>query len=337
MKITMADVAREAGVSRALVSLAYRNAAGVSQATRERILATGEQLGYVHNTVAAQLATRDSQTIGVFLQDLHNEVFADIYDGIRSVLDETRVNVVLAVGKPDDGVTDKTSLHHLQRSQADVVIALGLTLPNTEVLKYSRLTPLIMVERFVEGLDSVTAHSRLGGRMATEHLLKLGHEDIAFFANPPLEGYFERLHGYQEAMVEAGLAPRVIQASYLRSDARRLTYDLLGQEGAPTAIFAHNDRTALGVLDALNDRELTPGLDVSVVGYDNTEASQAPGTALTTVDVRGFDLGVNAARIALKRLQDRALAPQSSVSEPHLMVRSTTGMPPKRGHTDVHS
>lgn len=324
MKITMADVAKEAGVSRALVSLAYRNVPGVSDATREKILATGEKLGYVHNSLAAQLAGRSTQTIGVFIQDLHNEVFADIYDGIRSVLDGANVRLVLAVGKPGDGISDKASLESLQGLQADVVIALGLTMPDAEVLKYARITPVVMVERIIRELDSVTANSRSGGRMATEHLISLGHTSIAFFTNPPLEGYAERLRGYREAMEEAGLQTSVIQASYLRSDARRLTHELLGAQGEPQAIFAHNDRTALGVLDALFERSLTPGKDIAVVGYDNTEASQAPGTSLTTVDVRGYELGANAAKVALNRMANRQLKPQKLMLEPKLMVRATT-------------
>ena len=99
--VTMEDVARAAGVSRALVSLAYRDAYGVSAETRDHILAAGKKLGYRPNRVAAQLAGKQQLTIGVFLQDLHNSLFADIHDGIRSVTDAQGKHTVLAVGKID--------------------------------------------------------------------------------------------------------------------------------------------------------------------------------------------------------------------------------------------
>ncbi|QRZ62662.1 LacI family DNA-binding transcriptional regulator [Rothia sp. ZJ932] len=319
----MEDVAKEAGVSRALVSLAYRNAPGVSTQTRQRILSVGEKLGYVHNTIAAQLATRTKRTVGVFIPDLHNDVFADIHDGIHARIQEGDSRLVLSVGKPD-GSLDEKSLRSLQETQSDVIIALGLTLPDKIVTQYARKCPIVIVERQVAGLDAVTANSRLGGRMATEHLLSLGCKNIVFLMNPPLDGYYERLDGYKEAMREAALDPVTVQSTYLRSDARQVTHQLLDSGSKPDAILSHNDRSALGVLDALIERGLRPGVDIAVMGYDNTEASAAPGTSLSTVDIRGFELGRIAAGIALERIARPIEKPQIRVLDPQLVLRQTT-------------
>ena len=128
-RVTMEDVAREAGVSRALVSIAYRDAAGVSAATRARILAIGERLGYAPDQVAARLAGVGGRTVGVFIQDLHNDVFADVFDGVRAVVEPARKSLVMAVGTLD-GRGDAAALDTLRRSRVDVIVGVGLQLPD---------------------------------------------------------------------------------------------------------------------------------------------------------------------------------------------------------------
>lgn len=130
-------------------------------------------------------------------------------------------------------------------------------------------------------------------------------------------------------MVEAGLTPRVIESTYARSDAARIATELLADAEAPTAIFAHNDQAALGVLDALAARSLVPGHDVSVIGYDNSSVSNTPGTALTSIDLHALELGRAATRLALRRFENPDLEPQLITSTPSLVLRATTGPAPK--------
>jgi len=113
-KVTIEDVAKAAGVSRALVSIAYRGVSGVSKATAERIFAVGDRLGYVPNANAARLASKQLKTIGIYLQDLHNDVFADIYDGIRSVTGNS-IPLVLAVARPNSSQMFRHSKPSLPR------------------------------------------------------------------------------------------------------------------------------------------------------------------------------------------------------------------------------
>jgi DNA-binding LacI/PurR family transcriptional regulator len=171
----------------------------------------------------------------------------------------------------------------------------------------------------------VYSNNVTGGRLATQHLLDLGHRDIAFLANPQTDGYHGRRIGYEEAMADAGLAPRVVVTTYARAEAAEAAAALLDGESVPTAIFAHNDQAALGVLDALAARGLEPGRDVSVIGYDNSSVSSAPGTSLTSVDLGARELGRECMRLALRRLQHPELEPQSIAFEPTLVVRGTTG------------
>ena len=320
----MEDVAREAGVSRALVSIAYRGVAGVSDRTRDKILAAGDRLGYVPNRIAAQLAGKGGNTVGIFLQDLHNEVFADIYDGVREITTARGQQLVIAVGTID-GHQDAQSLQTLLSHRVDVVIAAGLLMPDAELTAFGQRVPTVSVARAVTGVDSVHSDNFAGASLATQHLINLGHTRIAFLANPPTDGYLDRERGYTQTMTEAGLTPRAAVTTYARHQVALDAGRLLDSALAPTAIFAHNDVAALGVLDDLALRRLTPGSDVSVVGYDNTSASQAPGSALTTVDIHSVELGREAALLARRRLEDPTLPAQSTLLEPTLVVRGTTG------------
>lgn len=328
-RTTMEDIARAAGVSRALVSIAYRNADGVSAATREHILTIGEELGYVHNRVAANLATRGSRSIGVYLQDLHNEFFADVYDGIREVAEDHDRELVLAIGRRERD-SDAAPLTTLQGARVGIIVAAGLRLSDETALLHNRRVPLVSLARDIPGIDSVYSDNRRGAELATSHLLELGHRRIAFFANPPSDGYLDRARGYEARMLEAGLDPRTIETSYSRGEVAAIAGDVLASADAPTAVFAHNDRAALGVLDAIAAAGLAPGRDISVIGYDNSSAGSAPGTDLTSVDLHGVELGRQATELALRRHSRPDLERQFVRMQPTLVVRSTTGPAPHR-------
>mgnify|MGYP003450947169 CR=1 FL=1 len=328
-RITMEDVARAAGVSRALVSLAYRDRPGVSAETRARILEAGAALGYTPNRIAAQLAGNGGNTLGVFLQDLHNDLFADFYEGIVEVADAGSKEIVLSIGTID-GSRDVAALETLHQLRVDVILVGGLQLDDEAIRALSARVPVVCVFRAVSGVDSVVSDDRFGAVAATQHLLDLGHRRIAFLANPPGNVYGHRREGYEAAMLGAGLQPRVVASSYARHDAARDTVALLDAHHPPTAVFAHNDQAALGALDALALRGLRAGQDVSVVGYDNSSVSRFPGSALTTVDVDGVSLGRSAAEVALLRLDDPAAPARLLNSTPALVVRSTTGPAPQQ-------
>jgi len=131
-------------------------------------------------------------------------------------------------------------------------------------------------------------------------------------------------------MARAGLEPWIVGSQYSRRQAARDVAPLLAPSAdrRPTAVFAHNDQAALGVLDAMATLGLRAPEDISVVGYDNSQVSQAPGTQLTTVDIHGEELGRQAARLALRRLEEPTAPPASHVSQPSLVVRATSGPRP---------
>ncbi|MGM7774553.1 LacI family DNA-binding transcriptional regulator [Arthrobacter sp. KNU-44] len=322
----MSDVARAAGVSPALVSLAFRDAYGVSKSSRDHILATAAKMGYQPNRVASRLASKTDDTLGVFLLDLHNEVFADMFDGMREAAQLTGRELVLAVGSVSGGL-DRPALDSLVRARVDVTIAAGLLLSDSELAAYSGRLPLVSVARIVPGFDAVASDNVLGASLAVEHLLSLGHRHIVHLASPPTDGYLGRREGYARAMKNAGLTPHVITCGYSRSAAFELVGPLLDSADRPTAIFTHNDQTALGVLDSVHSRGLRVPKDITVVGYDNTSATNLPGIDLTTIDLHPVDLGRRAAEIAVLRSKDPASEPMVEVFTPSLVVRASSAPP----------
>lgn len=327
-RTTMADIAREVGVSRALVSMAFHDSPGVSEQTRARILHTAKRLGYLPRA-AEPSPRRTSATLGVFLLDLRQNVYADMFEGIREVADANGRHVVIAAAS-HDGSRDARTLEALRASRVGVVIAPGLLLPDHEVRAFNLQVPVVTVARHVEGVDGAHSDDLAGARLATRHLIELGHERIAFLANPQTDGLLNRRRGYEETMASAGLRPWVLPSHYSRTLAAADIAPVLRlpRSKRPTAVFAHNDRAALGVLDALVHAGLSAPDDVSVIGYDNIRASQAPGTSLTTVDLHGEEMGRQAATIAMLRLAQPAAPPMTRLSEPTLVVRSTTGPVP---------
>jgi DNA-binding LacI/PurR family transcriptional regulator len=322
----MTDVAREAGVSQGLVSLAFRDAYGVSKKTRERILATAERMGYQPNLAASRLASKGNTTLGVFLLDLHNEVFADMFDGMRKAAGEAAKDLVITVGSLS-GELDVAALDSLLRARVDVAVAAGLLLSDAEAANYHGRLKLVSVARAIPGFDSVASDDVMGATIAVEHLLSLGHRRIVHLASPPSDGYLGRREGYQRAMSRAGLTPRMVTYDYSRSAARNAIGPILESANSPTAIFTNNDESALGVLDALHIRGLRAPEDVSVVGYDNTSAANVPGVELTTVDLHPFELGRRATEIAWLRSEDPQADPIVELHAPSLVLRSSTGPP----------
>lgn len=321
--LTMDDVAREAGVSRSLVSIAFRGVKGVSPEMRQHIFDVADRLGYRPNVVASRLASKNVVTIGVFLLDLYNAIFADIYEGVRSVLTDQNQHVVLAIGSAG-GERDTEALDNLLRARANVVIAAGLMLPDDAIQGLSRMAPIVSTARAIPGIDSAFSDDVHGATRAVEHLFSLGHERVAHLASPRRQGYMGRRAGYEASMRNRGLQPLVVEVEYTQASAAREASRLLDLDEPPTAIFANNDMAALGVMDALYARGLRPGEDLSIVGYDNTQIAHLPAVSLTSVDLHAVSLGVSAAQLAVQRLAHPSRDPQQISSRPELVVRRST-------------
>ncbi|MEW1822364.1 LacI family DNA-binding transcriptional regulator [Arthrobacter sp. NPDC080031] len=326
--VTQEDVAREVGVSRTLVSFAFRGAPGVSDETKQAIFDAAKLLGYRHNAAAADLASKRPSTIGLFLLDLSNQVYVDIFSGVREALSPMKKRLILSVSH-SRGSIDEGSIGSLIEARVGVVIAATLLEPDAEVQELARNVPLVNVTRRVEGVDSVYSNDVAGARAATEHLLRLGHTRIAHVTGPTHQGHEERRQTYEKVMREAGLVPQVVFVhDYTQEAARQASDQLFGALDRPTAIFAHNDEIALGVRESAYVHGLEVPRDLSLVGYDNSRIARLHGIDLTSVDLHALELGRTAGITALDRLADPTQPVIERMLEPRLVVRSSTSTAP---------
>jgi DNA-binding LacI/PurR family transcriptional regulator len=332
MAITIRDVAEAAGVSTATVSRALRGLPNVDPATRDRIATVASKLDYVISPSASRLASGRTGSIAVITPFISRWFFATVLSGVESVLQAAGMDLLLM------SVTDAASGHHRlppaprlrRRVDGVLIIAMSPSDPQLrDVLNLGMPTSMIGVN--VGGVPSVTIDDVAAARIATQHLINLGHTRIGMISGSPAElpftAEFDRESGFRQAMEESGLetTPMLEAFGYftIQGGEQAMTA-LLTQKNPPTAVFAMSDEMAFGALRSLRNHGLKPGVDISVVGVDGHDMSEH--LELTTVVQPVFDLGRIAAEALLVQLrtlpQDVNLEPTRVPTQ--LVVRSST-------------
>lgn len=329
MGVTMDDVARRAGVSRAAVSMALRNSTKISPDTRDAIRQAASELGYRPNANASQLARARSSTIGVLVSDLRVAVNADILEGFAPEDPDWSDQLYLASGfsSPD---RERTAIDRLRSRQVAALVLIGPGLPPEEIQHLAQQGPLVVVGRTIPGVDCVLVDDAEGARLATQHLIDLGHQRIAHIDGGEGSGAERRRNAYLKAMKAAGPSPEVVHGDYTEASGYVAARRLLESEHRPTAIFGANDLTALGALGAARDLGLGVPEDLSVAGFDDISITQAAYICMTTVSYPRRELGEVARRIVEDRMSGdfpAGSAPRTIQLEPSLAIRRTTAAP----------
>ena len=248
MAITLDDVAARAGVSRALVSMALHGSPRVAARSRERVLAAAEELGYRPNLNARRLASARTDTVGVPISDLHNPLFAEILDGLAAAMGGHPEQLILASGFRDPA-RKAAAVESFLAHRVDAIVLIGTQMPSSQIHAYARLIPTVVVGRRIRGVDSVTIDDQTGARLVTEHLISLGHRNVAHIDGGAGAGAAARRRAYADTMRAHGLQQHIqICSGEYTEEAGRSGFERLWSQSRPTAIFAANDLCALGVL-----------------------------------------------------------------------------------------
>jgi DNA-binding LacI/PurR family transcriptional regulator len=326
---TMEDVAREAGVSRALVSLVMRERPNVSAERRRRVLDVAARLGYRPNAMARSLASRRTKTVGVILDDLRNPFFAEIAGGVEDHASEAGYQLLLAAGGRSSR-RERAALGALLEHRVSGLILVSPRMPAADIAAAAAEAPLVMVGRGLRNadVDTVLINEAHGTGLVLDHLVELGHERIAHVDGGSGAGGPQRRSAYLRGMRARRLARHalVIGGDFTEEAGVSAAGELLARPELPTAIFAANDMVAAGLLGGFDRAGVDVPGDVSIVGYDNISIAHLAHVSLTTVDQPRTEMGRLALELLLDRIDNRRRS-ELRLIEPSLVVRSTTAPP----------
>jgi LacI family transcriptional regulator len=345
---TQADVAKLAGVSRAVVSHVLNARTDgpitITPETRRRVLAAMEQLGYQPDAAAQSLRLGRTRSVGVLIPDAHNPHYWQIVQGIESEAQAHGYDLFLSSTSLDPD-RELAAVRALMRGRIDGLILLltyrGLLDPELQVLVHTR-NPLVLVggaPRAECHYDVVLTGLPDGAAEMMRHLIGLGHRRIGLVygvAAPELG--LDRLNAYRgelAAIDEAADDSLVVRCGPRLEDGYQAALELLDREPRPTAILAINDYLALGILRACADRGVRVPEDISVAGFDDIEAASYLVPALTTVRTNAEELGRSALRLLLTRMQHPDQACQQVCVPSQLAVRGSTGPVAQRQPADL--
>jgi LacI family transcriptional regulator len=332
LRPTIRDVAQRAGVHPATASRALNPAlpGRVTAETTHKVREAARALGYVPDPTARSLRTRRSGFVGVVVPDLTNPVIPPIVRGIEEALWEAGLACLLA-DTDNDPAREATVVAELRARRCEGLIISTATRTSATVIGLGGAdTPTVLVTRDVDSgsLPLVAADDAAGVAAVVRHLVELGHSRIAHVTGPlSLSTTVVRLGAFRAAMAELcpGHEPVVAHGDAFTIPAgRQATREVLRDRGDVTAIVAGNDMIALGCYEALDDAGLRCPEDVSVVGHNDMPLVARIQPPLTTVAIPQHQIGVEAARLLLQRLDDRPVALERRLLPTQLVVRGST-------------
>lgn len=327
---TIKDVARAAKVSIATVSRILNGKDTVSPPLVERVMAAVEELQYHPNAMARALKVNESRSIGLIIPDIENPFFPALVRGVEDAAQMHHYAVILCNtdSKPEE---EEKYIRFLQSKRVDGILFTGGPRSERNVELLSTLSiPVVLLDRRVGSqLSAVITNNRLGGFMATEHLIKKGRRRIAFISGPAeLSSVQERRQGYAEALEQYGLAPDqdLIQAGDFSFESGYQAASRLVASGQEfDGVFAANDLMAIGAIEYLAAYGLRVPAEIAVTGYDDIRMAGWYKPSLTTVRQPVYIMGQSAVKMIIDRITGENRQYREQIITPELVVRESSG------------
>jgi LacI family transcriptional regulator len=333
-KATITDVARVAKVSIQTVSAVVNRKPGISDPTRERVLQAIEQLQYRPNGIASSLRAQKSHTIGVVIPTITNPFFPEFVRGAEDAASGKGYSIFLC-NADEDTEKEIQYLRLLQRHRVAGILVSYVSGPAssapvlTELASHHLPIACLGTAQPGRGIVSLRVSESEITRVATQHLLELGHRRISFITPPPSKYIAQmRIDGYKRALIDAGLPIRpeyLVDGGFDLRDGLRGAEKLLSLRHPPTAVVAANDLVAIGVISTLKKHGQRVPADLSIVGIDDIQMASLLDPPLTTISQPIYEMGRQGMENILLRIQDPQLDASEIMFTTQLIIRNSTG------------
>ncbi|WP_078412517.1 LacI family DNA-binding transcriptional regulator [Priestia abyssalis] len=330
-RVTLQQVAEHAGVSRATASLIVRNSPKISEETRQKVLASMRELGYVYDRVAANLRSQRSSTVGLIITDIANPFYSELLIGVHHALEKEGYTVVLGTTFDSDTKQDRLLSTMLEHRVGGVILCPVSESSKETIDRIKQMDiPTVLAVRELPGVncDYVGIDYKVGTQMAVNHLIQKGHQRIAFLGgSSESSAWKERKEGYCTALQESGLEvdeSLIVESTVTREGGSAAVKKVLHLSEPPTAAFCFNDLVAFGVMQGLKGAGLTPKQTMAIVGFDNVLEAALSNPPLTTVSSFARVIGNHAADLLHQRMENFGREQQRIILQPELVVREST-------------
>ncbi len=329
--VTVADIAREAGVSMMTVSRVINNKSEVSSATRQRVLEIIDRLNYTPSGIARSLATNRSGTIGLVIPDVSNPFFADVARGAEQVAWAEGYNIFLC-NTEENTQRELAVLQSLEEKRVDGVVLFSRLESRklASVLKHQSASVLInrqAAKNNSHTIGTVRLDDELGGQLVAGHLLDRSHRKIGFLAGPITSHSGQaRTKGYLQTLADAGVPTNplwVHPCAPTVEGGQAGTRELLRTQPELTALFCFNDLVAVGALQACAELGRAVPRDLAIAGYDDIPLAALVTPSLTTCRAPRYELGAEAVHLLLNRIRGCTESCDEVVLRPQLIIRAS--------------
>ncbi len=332
-RITIKDVAKEAGVSRQTVSRAMNDKSEISPATKERVMAAVQALGYRPNRLAQGMVTQRTFTVGLIVSDITNPFFPEVARGVQDRAQAHNYNTFLC-NTDDTEEGEMSVLRSLAAQPVDGIILFAHKASEADLRAFAQnYRPIVMVNRPFshQHVSTLIVDNFSGAQMAVEQFVQSGHTHMGMIANRDFgPSQMRRVQGFQQTLAAHGLPAA---DSRICSDAPTLeggyaaTQALLMRHPETTAVFAYNDLMAIGAIRACKDAGRRIPDEVSIIGFDDISMAAMVTPSLSSVHVNKYDIGQNAmARILQMLEQPDAVFPEQNMAVELILRESTRGL-----------